>query len=141
MRDHLESYRSQMESVKSEDVIGQAALLWKIIYYTVHSALGLNPDLIIVRHEDLSRDPATGFRTLYASLGLDYTHHVEKTILDSSSSENPMELSRKKVHDVRLDSRANVTNWKKRLNEVDIQRVREMTGEVAELFYTDAEWA
>jgi hypothetical protein len=52
-----------------------------------------------------------------------------------------MELSRKKIHDVRLDSRANVANWKKRLNEDDIKRVREMTNEVAELFYTDAEWA
>lgn len=143
MRDHLESYRSQMESAKSEDVIGQAALLWNIIYYTVHAmrTLSLNPDFIVVRHEDLSRDPTTGYRTLYTSLGLDYTHHVEKTILDSSSSENPIELSRKKVHDVRLDSRANVANWKKRLNQDDIKRVHEMTNEVAGLFYTDAEWA
>ncbi len=141
MRDHLEPYRSQMRSVQSEDVIGQAALLWKMIYQTVHSTLGLNPDFIIVRHEDLSRDPATGFRTLYRSLGLDFTYHVEKTILDSSSSQNPMELSRQKVHDVRLDSRANMANWKKRLTEDEIKRVREITGEVSQLFYTDAEWA
>lgn len=143
MRDHLEPYRSQMRSVQSEDIVEQAALLWKMIYHTVHAMriLRLNSDFIIVRHEDLSRDSVNGFRNLYASLGLDYTHHVEKIILESSSSENPMELSRKKVHDVRLDSRANVANWKKRLTEDEIKRVRIVTGEVSQLFYTDAEWA
>jgi hypothetical protein len=141
LRDHLETYRLQMESIKSDDVIGQAALLWKMIYQTVHSTLGLNPDFILVRHEDLSRDSAKGFRTLYTSLGLDYSHHVEKAILDSSSAENPMELSRQKVHDVKLDSRANMTNWKKRLNDDEIKRVQEVTGETSKLFYTDSEWA
>lgn len=141
MRDHLEPYRSQMESAKSKNVIEQGALLWKMIYETVHAKRTLrpNPDFIIVHHEDLSRDPATGFRSLYQALGLDYTHHIEKSILASSSSENPMELSRRKVHDVRLDSRANVSNWKKRLTDDEINRVRETTEEVAQLFYADAE--
>ena len=141
MRDHLEPYRSQMESAKSKNVIEQAALLWKMIYKTIHSTLNLNPDFILIRHEDLSHDSVTGFRNLYEALGLDYTHHIEKSILASSSSENPMELSRKKVHDVRLDSRANMSNWKKRLADDEINRVREMTGDVAQLFYTEAEWA
>ncbi|HET9910069.1 MAG TPA: sulfotransferase domain-containing protein [Anaerolineales bacterium] len=141
MRDHLEAYRSQMESAQMKNVIEQGALLWKMIYKTVHSTLSRNPDFIIVRHEDFSRDPITEFRKLYQTLGLDYTHHIDKTILDSSSSENPMELSGKKVHDVRLDSRANMSNWKKRLTEDEINRVRAVTEDVAQLFYTDAEWA
>ena len=141
MRDHLEPYRSEMESVKPEDVIGQSALLWKMIYQSVHSTLSLNPDFVIVRHEDLSRHPISGFRRLYTMLSLNYTHHVEKIIQDSSSSENPMELSRKKVHDVRLDSRANMENWKKRLTEDEIKRVRAVTEEVAQWFYTEADWA
>ena len=140
MRDYLEPYRSQMESIKSEDIIGQSALLWRIIYQTVHSTLSSNSDFIIIRHEDLSRAPGNGFRNLYTSLGLDYTHHVEKAIMDSSSSENPMELSRKKVHDIRLDSYANMANWKKRLTEDEIKQVREVSEEASQLFYTDAEW-
>ena len=141
MHEHLEAYRSQMESTKSKNVIEQGALLWKMIYETVHSMLSLHPDFILIRHEDLSRDPISGFHNLYEALGLDYTHHIEKSILASTSSENPMELSRKKVHDVRLDSRANMSNWKKRLADDEINRVREMTGDVAQLFYTDPEWA
>ena len=141
MRDHLEPYRSQMEPAQSKDVIEQGALLWKMIYQVVHTTRSRNPDFILVHHEDLSRDPNTGFRNLYQALGLDYTQHIEKSILDSTSSENPMELSRKKVHDVRLDSRANMSNWKKRLSDDEINRVREMTEDVAQLFYADAGWA
>jgi hypothetical protein len=60
--------------------------------------------------------------------------------LNSSSSENPRESSRKKVHAIKLDSRANVDNWKKRLTAEEIRRVREMTEKVSTLYYSDAEW-
>lgn len=140
MRDHLEIYRSQMQSIKTDDVIGQAALLWKMIYHFVHATRKSNPDFIIVRHEDLSRDPIDGFRNLYSALDLDYTHHVENVILNSSSSDNPAELSSKKVHNVRLDSRANIENWKKRLGEDEIARIRQITEDVSQLFYTDIDW-
>jgi Sulfotransferase domain len=140
MRDHLEPYRDQMGSIKADDVIGQASLLWKMIYASVHSTRGLNPDFIVTRHEDLSRDPVNGYRELYVPLGLDYTSRVQKVILSSSSSENPRELSRRKRHSVKLDSLANIKNWRKRLTEDEIKRIREMTEEVSHLYYSDAEW-
>ena len=96
MRDHLEPYRDEMQSIQPDDVIGQAALLWKLIYRSVHTARERNPDFIVVRHEDLSRDPVAGYRDLYQSLGLEFTPRVEKIILNSSSSENPAELRAKK---------------------------------------------
>jgi hypothetical protein len=140
MRDHLESDREQMQSMNPEDVIGQGALLWKLIYRSVHLSRELNPGSIIVRHEDLSRDPIPGYRDLYQALGLEFTRRVEKIILDSSSSENAKELSRKKVHGFILDSRANIDAWKKRMTIEEIDRVREITGEIAPLFYSEAEW-
>jgi hypothetical protein len=140
MRDHLEPYREEMQSMRKDDVVGQAALLWKLIYRSVHATCSLHPEFLIVRHEDLSRDPIPGYRMLYAALGLEFTPRVEKTILSSSSSENPRELAHKKVHDIHLDSRANVDNWKKRLSTQEIERVRRMTEEVSTLYYSDVEW-
>jgi len=151
MRDYLEPYRDEMQSIKSDDIIGQAALLWKMVYRSVHSILQhgfarqhgareLNPGFIVIRHKDLSRDPVNGYRGLYASLGLDFTPRVEKIILNSSSSDNPVELSRKKTHSIKLDSLASVDNWKKRLTEDEIKRVREITEEVSHLYYSDNEW-
>src|SRR5215216_998088 len=140
MRDFLEPYRGQMEAAKTGDIIDQAALLWNVIYYSVHATLQRNPDFITVRQEDLSLHPVDGFRTLYNSLGLDFTPRVEKTILTSSSSDNPVEPSRKNIYSVKLDSRANIDNWKKRLTDDEIKRIHKMTEEVSSLYYSDAEW-
>jgi len=140
LRDHLEAYREEMQSIHPDDVIGQAALLWTLIYRTVYAIREQNPGFLIVRHEDLSRDPIPGYRALYTALGLEFSPRVENTILNSSSSENPRELSRRKVHGFKLDSRANVDNWKKRLTAEEIERVREMTDDVSRLYYSDAEW-
>ena len=140
MRDYLEPYRDEMQSIKSDDIVGQAAHLWKVVYHSVHSTRELNPDFIVVRHRDLSRDPVNGYRALYASLGLDYTARVEEIILDSSSPDNPVELPRRKNHSVKLDSLASVDNWKKRLTADEIKRVREITEEVSHLYYSDSEW-
>jgi hypothetical protein len=140
MRDHLEPYREEMLSIKAEDVVGQAALLWKLIYRTVQETRELHTEFLVVRHEDLSLDPIPGYRALYATLDLAFTPRVEKIILNSSSSENPSELSRKKVHDIKIDSRANIDNWKKRLSAEEIKQVRQITEEISTFYYSDAEW-
>jgi len=140
MRDHLEVDRVAMESISADDIIGQAALLWRMVYRSVARMKSLQPSFIIIQHEDLSRDPLAGFQSLYAALDLDFTPKVEQTILNSSSSENPNELSKKKVHSVKLDSHANVDNWKKRLSVDEITRIRDLTEEVAAQFYEEEEW-
>lgn len=140
MRDHLERYREPMLSTAADDVLGQAALLWKMIYDVVHQFNQLNPAWIITRHEDLSRDPLTRYRELYEKLHLNFTHRVEQAILTSSSAENPTESSVKQKHAVKLDSLANVKNWRKRLSQEEITRIRKMTAGVAELYYSDEDW-
>jgi hypothetical protein len=140
MRDHLEADRADMESMPADDIVGQSALLWRMIYRSVHATRELFPDFKIVRHEDLSLDPIAGYKSLYDSLGLTFDEKVRDTILNSSSSENPTELSKKKVHSVKLDSRANMSNWKKRLTPEEITRIRKLTEDVSHLFYADDEW-
>jgi hypothetical protein len=148
MRDHLEADRADMEAMQADDIVGQSALLWRMIYRSVHTTLRqaqgeareLFPDFKVVRHEDLSLDPVTGYKSLYESLGLTFDEQVRDTILNSSSSENPTELSRKKVHSVKLDSRANMDNWKKRLTPEEVTRIRKLTEDVSHLFYSDEEW-
>lgn len=140
MRDYLEPYRRDMKSMAPDDVIGQAALLWTMVYRTVHVTCEQIPSIQVVRHEDLSLDPQAGFRALYEALGLEFTSHVEKSVLNSSRSDNPKELSRKKVHATKLDSRANLDNWKRRLSSDEIARIRRMTEEVAHQYYPGESW-
>lgn len=148
MRDHLEADRADMESMPADDIVGQAALLWRMIYRVVHTTLrqaqggasSLHPDFKVIRHEDLSLDPVRGFRELYQFLDLEFTPRAERAVRASSSSENPTEPSKKKVHSVKLDSRASVDNWKRRLGPDEIARIRKITEPVASLFYSDEEW-
>ena len=140
MQDYLEEDRAEMESTQPDDIIGGSALLWRMIYRVVHSTRDRQPAFKVVRHEDLSLDPLTGYKTLYESLGLAFNEKVHDNILNSSNSENPAELSRKKVHSVKLDSRANLDNWRKRLSEDEIKRIRKMTESVSHLYYSENEW-
>ncbi len=141
MRDHLEGDRAAMESLPKDDIVGQAALLWKIIYRFVHLTRDSGyPQFHIVRHEDLSLDPIGGYQTLYNSLGLGFTERVKEIIQNSSSSENPAKLAKNKTHSVKLDSRANLDNWKKILSPEEIIRVRKITEGISESFYSEEEW-
>lgn len=142
MRDWLEPYRDQMEALlrAPEDVIGQAALLWRMVYSAAAEMQAELPSLLLVRHEDISLEPISGFRGLYKTLDLNFSPEVETAVLISSSSENPAELSRSNVHSVRLDSRTNLGNWKRRLDQAEIRRIRALTEEAAARFYPEVAW-
>ena len=142
MEHHLEPFRAEMEALLSapQDVIGQAGLLWRMIYQVVAGYQETQPGFILIRHEDLSIDPLAGFRPLYAGLALAFTPQVAAAIQRSSSSENPSELSKQAVHAVRLDSRANLENWKRRLEPGEIDRIRRLTQDLAAQFYPDFDW-
>ena len=139
MRDYLEPYRKDMTETQ-KDVIAQGSLLWMMIYTVVDHFRASHPEFVVIRHEDLSRDPERGFRELYDSLGLTFTAGVQTTLVNYSQSGNPKELSKNKVHGVRLDSQANLSNWKKRLSECDVNRIRQITLDVANKFYTKESW-
>lgn len=142
MRDWLEPFRSQMEAMVKQpaDVIGQGSLLWQIVYHTVTTFQTRFPDFQVVRHEDLSLDPVNRYRELYSSLRLDFNAQAQKAIENSSSSDNPEEVSRQAVHAYRLNSQANLHNWKKRLDPNEIRRIREATETTTRHFYPELDW-
>lgn len=142
MRDWLEPFRGEIETmlVEPRDVITQGSLLWKMIYQVVFRLKEQNPDFNLLRHEDLSIDPIEGYRHLYGSLNLAYTPKAEKAIVALSHAGNPEEVSVRAAHSVRLDSRANLKNWKKRLDAEEILRIRQISEPVASLYYSDQDW-
>jgi hypothetical protein len=147
MHNLLEPYREEMEKMAREfaasaapDPVAPASLLWRIVYQVVAQFQKQYPAFRVVRHEDLSVEPLESYRNLYQWLGLNYTSRAQKTILSSSSSENPKEGSRKNIYATRLDSQANLHNWKKRLSPEEITNIRQITEEVASIYYPDILW-
>jgi hypothetical protein len=140
MRDYLAPYRTAMESCPRTDIIAQASLLWVMIYRALDRIRQFVPDARIVRHEDLSREPLEQFRSLYQMLDLPFSSRVERRILETSSSDNPDQLPRGRVHSVHLDSRASLESWKRRLSADEIDRVHQITDEAARMYYAEDDW-
>lgn len=142
MRDRLEPAREEMQAMAAatDDLVGQASLLWKLVYQYVDSLRQARPQVQVARHEELSLDPLDGYRQLFDALGLDYSPRARNSILASTSAENPKELDRQAAFSHRLDSRTNLGNWKRRLTADEIERIRNITHEVAGRFYAPESW-
>lgn len=142
MRDWLAPFRARMEEMleRPEDIIERSSLLWTMIYHVVDCFKNQFPGFFIVRHEDLSADPIEEYRKIFVALGMGFTLGIQEAILKSSSTQNPKEISRKDIYSVHLDSRANLNNWKNRLDGREIDRIRELTRDVAQRYYDDSDW-
>jgi hypothetical protein len=142
MRDWLEPFRDEIVAAAAspEDIVGQASLLWRLIYHVVWQFRQDRPEFHIVRHEDLSLEPLQEFKKLYDALGVPFTRRVAKTIHQSTNPGNPTELPLESIHSVNLDSRTNLKNWQKRLTPEEIARIRALTGDVSRHYYTDEDW-
>lgn len=142
MADRLAEFRGEMEAAlrAPDDVVRQASLLWRVVYRNVDDYRGVT-GLHVVRHEDLSLDPVQEYARLYEILGLSFTSDAKRAIAGSTGEDNPKEVTLAKPFSVRLDSRANLEHWKRRLERAEIDRVRELTSDVAPSYYSDDDWA
>jgi hypothetical protein len=120
------------------DELSQAILLWNCIHHTMVRYREKNPDWAFVRHEDLSRDPVGGFRKIYADFDLRFSDDVRRGIEETTSQANPAEQI--KGSEYKRDAKANIDNWKRRLSEDEIARIREGTRVMAAHFYSDEDW-
>jgi len=139
MHERLEHFRPDIETMDSPDVVDHASLLWRIVYQSVAADAARDSSLCLVRHEDLSREPLQEYARLYELLGLSFNEKAKRIIEQHTSGANPKEGSLRNPFKVRLDSRANLINWRHRLDDEEIDRVLRTTRPVADKFYPDEE--
>lgn len=114
--DHLEPYRLDIEAAASrpDDVIGQGALLWRLIHSKIDQNRG-SGHFQLVWHEDLSGSPVEEFASLFADVGEPFTEAARRKIERATGNHNRSEVPlRLPFTTVRLDSRANLANWRHR---------------------------
>jgi hypothetical protein len=136
LRNYENRMREQVETPK--DIISNAALLWNCTHHTISLYQKQHPDWLFVKHEDLSVDPIDKFRRIYDALGLEFTRDVKEAISDSSGPHNTIE--QKVESEFVRNSRENISNWKRRLTELEVDQIRTATSGVWPLFYTEDEW-
>lgn len=127
------------EYAKNEkDIIDQAILLWNCIHHTINIYQQEHPEWLFVRHEDLSNNPVDIFQSIYKAFNLEFTSIAKSKILEKSGAHNPTE--QQSGNERVRNSKANITNWKKRLSKNEIERIREKTHDIASIFYNAHEW-
>jgi len=140
MRDWLEPFRAEMENSARGDILTRGALLWRLVYQAVETYAAQIPCVRIVRHEDLAADPQAGFQGLYEFLGLRFNPAARQAVYRSSAAGNPQEPPRSNIHAFRLDSRASISHWRRRLTSEEIQRIWSLTGDLAGRLYPQETW-
>jgi hypothetical protein len=134
--DELRDYAS-----KKHDLIDQGALLWKLMYYVVLQYQKSYKDWTFIRHEDLSRNPLQVFQELFSRLNLEFSKNVSDAIKYYSNSENPRDVKAPTGEiSLRRNSELNISNWKYRLNSLEIERVRNQVEDISRAFYSDEDW-
>ena len=136
----LGPYRSQINN-PPKDFISEASLIWICITKIIIEYQKLYPNWLYIRHEDLSYDPIKEYELLFEKLKLQFSNEVKKVIHSSSNFSNPSEVANSKVvHQLQRNSRDNIKNWKKRLNNKDINKVRDLTEHLSQSFYSEKDW-
>ena len=149
LRDLLGQYTDEMRALAdSPDTLAKAALLWRITYDSLAKLAERPPHrLSLRRYEDLATDPVPGFRELYGLCGLTWTGQVEQRVIAATTGRADTErrfawslrggLSRTAFRP--MDSRAALQTYRDRLTPAEINRVRDLTADVARHYYGETE--
>jgi len=141
MRDHLYPFESEIRKFTEKDyeIIDQAILLWNIIHYMVLKYRDKHPEWIFIRHEDISFDPINEFSSIFQKLKLHWSTDIQKEIEKYSSSNNPREQHNDNEF-FKRNSKLNIWNWKHRLTESEIFKIRTQTQDISKNFYSEEDW-
>ena len=140
MEEYLTPFDDEIKAhvAEKKDIISQAILLWNCIHHTIGIYQEKHPSWTFLKHEDLSLDPVSEFKKVYQSFDLEFTEKVNAAIEASSGTHNPTE--QQSNNEFVRNSKANITNWKSRLTEAEIELIKEKTGDVSKKFYNESEW-
>jgi hypothetical protein len=142
MRDLLGPHGASFEDYRGEvDLVGEGIVMWNAMYDVVRGYRDRHPGWHFVKYDDLADDPASGFRDLYAGLGLTWDDRARREVERSTSTANVKEVPAWRRRAIRRDSRAAKRTWAQRLTPEEVQRVRRGVAEVAASFYGDEDWA
>ena len=137
----LDIFRKDIELAASNremPILEQGILLWNVIHLIIYEYQQVHPEWFFVKHESLSENPLKGFKNIFEYLDLPYTEAVKRGISISTQHGNKVDAA--KPNDTRINSLANIFSCKRRLTDVQIDRIREGTSVVCTNFYSNKDW-
>jgi hypothetical protein len=139
MADHLQPILGDLD-VAALDPYENGAVMWRCYYTALGTFLDRNPQMIAVRHEDLSARPVDVLRDLYGRLGLTFDARVERLVNEHTRAGNPGSATGETIHQLRRDSSAIATEWRGKVDAAIAARIRARVEPVSSRWYPDGEW-
>lgn len=142
METYLYPFRNDVkEFAKGEkNIIDQGILLWNIINLNTLKFKQQYPEIYIARHEDLSLEPIAEFQKIFDYFKISFTSAVKQYLLDTTSTNNDAEAQGNVTHQLHRNSKANIYNYRTRLTENEIKKIRIGTENVSHIFYDQKWW-
>jgi hypothetical protein len=139
MRDYLGPFEPELREFaeRRQDSVDQAILLWRLIHSVIIGYRERHPEWTFARHRDLSSDPINEFRGVFGRLHLPYTAREETITRRYSMAEE--KKSGYVWNDVVRDSVQNMSRWRTRLTDEELDRIREKCYLIAQAFYKPEE--
>jgi hypothetical protein len=132
----LAPWREQIEAAAHTppELGAHAILLWNCIYGTAQRYREAHPHWIFRTHEEMSLDHTAEFARLFKELGLTFGPEQQQALEETSGTHNPSEQTEQQF---RRNSRANIDNWKTRLEPAEIDVILKATKDVRVQFYDE----
>ena len=142
MDTYLYPYRNQIKDFakKEKDIIDQGILLWNIINTNTIKFKQKYPKIYTVTHEDLSLNPISEFKRIFDYFNIQFTSETNQYLLDTTNKNNATEAQNNVAHQLHRDSKANILNFKTRLTEEEIKRIKIGTETISHVFYDQKYW-
>lgn len=139
MEEHLSSFKEEIVKFtqKKYDIIDQAILLWKLIYYMVGKYREKHPEWLYIKHEDLSLHPVMGFEEIFKYLNIRLSKEIKKMIQEHSNDANPIDGD---VHSIKRNSKATINKWKNKFTGKEKKKIRDSVEHISRKFYSDKDW-
>lgn len=108
-------------------ILDQAALLWRCLYGFVADNLERRKDTVIVRHEEVMKDPLQAFGRLFSALGVEQPEALPRALNGHAKRS-------------RLTVASDTDRWKARLTENEKARMRQVLGPMDGWLYGETSW-
>lgn len=141
METYLYPFRNEVKNFakNDKDIIDQGILLWNIINLNTLKFKQKYPQIYTVKHEDLSMNPLIEFQKIFDYFEISLSSKVHQYILDTTNNNNTSEAQNNVTHQLHRDSKENIYNFKNRLTNDEIAKIRKGTEMISHIFY-DKKW-
>jgi hypothetical protein len=140
MRDYLAPFADEIAefATNKHELIDQIALLWKLVYSAVSQQAAHHDDWLLVRHEDLCRNPENEFASMLYRLNITPSPSLHRAITATTTTNNAQALA--DPYSIFRNSHVMCTQWKTQLSQWEIAQVHQRVGNLADRYYAEDEW-